>query len=127
MDQAASFFQERQNRKDHGDEIFSKKNFACSLRKIKDENLKEYTELKIQQFLFEAQCEILNLFQSQDSFIPSTAPVQTPLTASLQTPQRSNLQVPYSSVCPPPQSPTYGFAYQSSQLQNEYSPVSCDS
>ena len=58
-----------------------------SLRKIKDENLEEYAKFKIQQFLFEAWCgETCNLFQSQDSFIALTIPVQTPLTAPLQTP-----------------------------------------
>ena len=47
MDHTTSFCQERQNRKDGEDEIFGK-DVACSLRKIKDENLKEYTKLKIQ-------------------------------------------------------------------------------
>ena len=55
MDQVRSFSQERQNRKNDGDEICGK-HVACSLRKIKEENLKEFTKLRIQQFLFEAQC-----------------------------------------------------------------------
>ena len=77
------FFQERQNRKDNGDEIFGK-DVPCSLRKIKDENLKEYTKLKIQQFSFGVQRgETRNLFQSQDSFISSATPVQTPLTSTI--------------------------------------------
>ena len=41
------FFQERRNKKDDGDKVFGK-NVACSLRKIKDENLRKYTKLKIQ-------------------------------------------------------------------------------
>ena len=101
MDQVRSFFQERQNRKNDGDEIFGK-NVACSLRKIKEENLKEFTKPKIQQFLFEAQCGE-TLFQSQDSFIPSATPVQTPLTAPLQHCKGQTW-----------------FAHQFSQLQNEY-------
>ena len=97
MDQAASFFQERRNRKNDGDEIFGK-NVACSLRKIENENLKEHAKLKIQQILFEAHCgETRNLFQFQDLFIPSTTPVRTPLTAPLQTPQRSSLFIPLVS------------------------------
>ena len=63
------FFQERQSRKDDADEIFGR-NVACFLRTIKDENIKEYTKLKIQQFLFQAQCgKIRKLLQSQ-GFIP---------------------------------------------------------
>ena len=73
------FFQERRNKKDDGDKVFGK-NVVCSLRKIKDENLRKYAKLKIQQFLFETQCgETRNLFQPQDSLIPLTKPVQTPL------------------------------------------------
>ena len=73
------FFQERRNKKDDGDKVFGKI-VACSLQKIKDENLRKYTKLKIQHFLFETQCgETRNLFQPQDSLIPFTKPVQTPL------------------------------------------------
>ena len=73
---------------------FLEKNVACFFRKIRDENLKEYTKLKIQQFLFEGQCgETCNLFQSQYSFIPSTTPVQTPLTAPSQLLQKVKLTV----------------------------------
>ena len=73
------FFQERRNKKDDGDKVFGK-NVVCSLRKIKDENLRKYAKLKIQQFLFETQFgETRNLFQPQDSLIPLTKPVQTPL------------------------------------------------
>ena len=81
-------------------------------------NLKEYAKFKIQQLLFEAQCgETRNLFQFQDSFIPSTTPIHTRLTATLHAPQRPNLQAPHSSVSPSFQSPTYRCAHQFSQLQ----------
>lgn len=108
MDQAGNFFQERQNRKNDGDEIFGK-NVACSLRKIKDKNRKGYTTLKIQKFLFKARYErTRDSFQfSRDSLIPSAKPLQKPITTLLKTPQQPNSQVPYSSVCPFPQSTKY--------------------
>ena len=60
MDQRAYYFQEKQNRKDDGNEVFWKK-------KIKDENLKRYRKLKIQQVCLKGQCrETCNSFKSQD-------------------------------------------------------------
>ena len=80
---------------------FSEKMLLVLLEKSRRKT-SEFTKLKIQQFLFEAQCGE-TLFQSQDSFIPSATPVQTPLTAPLQHCKGQTW-----------------FAHQFSQLQNEY-------
>lgn len=66
IDQALLALERKNVTQEDGDDIFGK-NVACSLRKISDEQLKEFTKLKIQEILFQARCGSV----SQDPFSTS--------------------------------------------------------
>ena len=110
IDQALSALQSKVATPEDGDDIFGK-NVACSLKKINDEQTKEYAKLKIQEILFQARCGALSREQ-----MLSSAQNRLPIFNNQSFPVNQMSYV--HPVCQSPQSPTYSYPSQAMQSKS---------